>query len=56
MKEEMKKQTVTFPGEELDERERVWYLFRQLCGGSLPSVNRRVRAARTDSRKAEARL
>lgn len=25
MKEEMKKQAVTFPGEELDERERVWY-------------------------------
>lgn len=38
MKEEMKKQTVTFPGEELDERERVWYFGDYAAGVCLSLV------------------
>ena len=45
MKEEMKKQTVTFPGEELDERERVWYFGDYAAGVCLPLTEGFVRHA-----------
>lgn len=46
MKEEMKKQTVTFPGEELDERERVWYFGNYAAEVCLPLTEGFVRTHR----------
>lgn len=45
MEEEMKKQTVTFLGEELDERERVWYFGDYAAGVCLPLTEGFVRHA-----------